>query len=1771
MNREKYPWLYDVLFLLVFLLAGYLRLTGANWGEGGGQHPDENHFSGVLESLRTRECADPAISVDACPPEQKRWIGIGDYFNSATSPLSPYNRGFSFYVYGNLPMTIIRLVADATDQTDLRLFGRQFSAFADLFAIFFLYLLVSRLYGRPVGLLASLFSALTVMQIQQSHFFTVDLFVNAFSFLALWFAVAILEQRDQRREPAEQTTDDEEFSPAPARISLQSLATNRLFLLSIGFGFALGMAMASKINIAPLAIVLPAALILGYFIQNKESHRSFPDHWKLNPDYWTLVVICLIAGGLATLISFRIFQPYAFSGIGLNPQWVGNIKEQRVQAVGDADLPWNLQWARRSHLFSFMNLTIWGLGLPLGILAWAGFLYMGWRILKGEWRHALLWGWTALYFLWQSLQFNPTMRYQLPIYPLLAMMAAWFVFELAGFIKQPSRTGNAVPKGANLRTVLASLLGVTVLVLTAIWAFAFHTIYVRDEPRIAASRWIFQNIPGPINLQIATNANGVYNQPLPFPSGVNIQPAAPYETSFTAQSDGLLKEILLAHATASPRQESLQLYLTVWQTLSAPEPLASAFTDLPPQDDTSALLPQTANFEPAPVLTANQTYQLQFELAAPEGSANVCGAVHIFIRALDQTVEQTIDVSTPCAVSADSPYLVSFVPPVDGTLTRVVLEHVSNPVTDAPAETQTLSIFISKEPGPTAEHSLASASLTKKFVSSKDPRGDSYTLTLDQPVEMKEGTQYYLYLGVDSGLLSLTGSTVANETDYDYPLPLRVDSYDAFGGIYRGDLNLQVYWPENDEKLNRFVSILNDTDYILIPTNHQYGQIARLPERYPLTTLYYRELIGCPEEKEVIWCYRLGQPGQFEGRLGYDLVAVFETYPKLGPIVINDQAAEEAFTFYDHPKVMIFKKNENFSITRLQAILGSVDLTKVVQLTPRQFDEYSNLLLPEDRLAQQRAGGTWSELFSYEWVQNRYPVVGLVIWYLFIFLLGLAIYPLARLAMPGLADKGYPLSRALGLVIFGYLAWAGGSLGIPYTRLTIAMIFALLLLVGGLLAYYQRAELREEWQTRRNYFLMIEGLFLAFFILDLIIRLGNPELWHPAKGGERPMDFSYFNAVIKSTVFPPYDPWFAGGYINYYYYGFVLVGTPVKLLGIVPSIAYNLILPTLFAMVGVCAFSVGWNLVESRRSNGNENGSVNSDLGLIAGLAASMLTLLLGNLGTIQTVYQKLQEMGAQGAFSWEQTVPIFQRWSWAMQGFIMTLQGNPLPLGPGDWYWNPSRVLPPLGGNEITEFPLFTFIYSDLHAHMIAIPLALLAVSWALAMVLNRARWRTPLSAVLGLVVGGLVIGVFYPANLSDTYTYLLIGMIAIGYTVFRYAPTSSIVYRIVLALGAVVLLYVLSHYLYEPYRLWYAQAYSKLDPWTGPKTPFWSYLTHWLVFLFIIVAWMTWETHEWMASTPLSSLKKLKPFALLIEGAVVLFVLALLALQYFGKTIIGWVALPIAAWAAVLLLRPKMPDAKVFVLFLIGTALLITIVVEVVVVSGDIGRQNTIFKFYMQSWILLALSAAAAFAWTLPGFFRWLPGWRVFWQVAMVLLIAGAGAFTVTGTMGKIRDRWIVEAPRVLDSMTFMNYAHYDDFGQRLDLSEDYRAIRWMQDNVQGSPVIVEANCSEYRWCTRFTIYTGLPGVVGWNWHQRQQRVFTALWVEDRVAEVGNFYNATDDQSASEFLVKYDVRYIIVGQLERAAYTPEGISKFERLNGRYWQEVFHDGSTSVYEVIKP
>jgi len=1630
---QKRAWFYDLLFILVLLLAGYLRLTGVNWGEGYHQHPDELFLTGVLDNLRAQACDDPATSVDACPAEQKHWLGLREYFDTTTSTLNPYNRGYSFFVYGNLPMTLVRYAMEMTGNDDIgvsKLFARQFSALADLFTIFILYLFVSKLYGRRIGLFAATFSAFTVMQIQQSHFFTSDLFTNLFMFLAILFAVGIVE--DQGSGVGDQGLEELENSEGQIANTRSYVFPHALFWLSIGFGLALGMAMASKINAAALALLLPGAFLVRYFLYNKNR--------KLKTDYWLLTALFLIAGGLATIISFRVFQPYAFDGLGLNPQWVANISEQRVQASGEADLPWNLQWARRSHLYSFTNLTVWGLGLPLGILAWAGFLLMGWRIIKGEYKHLLLWGWTAFYFAWQSLQFNPTMRYQLPVYPLLCMMAAWFLFELPK-LKKTMDNGQQTMVSRPM-SIVAALVGTIVLALTVIWAFAFQSIYLRDETRMAASRWIFQNVPGPVNIHIETTDDGGYSQPLNVPADLVIQPGTPFMLAFVPNQNGKVSEIVLGHAMAADASPA-----TVTLTLSS--------------------------------------------TAAPD------------------TV-------------------------------------------------------------------LASASEVADSISTDDLRGPSVSFSLDHAVPVVKGESYNLKIETLGSGLVLTGSALANETDYDWGLPFRIDGYDPFGGMYRGDLILQVYWDDNVDKLNRFVETLNSADYIIIPTNHQYAQITRLPERYPLTTLYYRELLGCPADENIIECYRVAQPGQYKGNLGFELVEVFESYPTFGSLVINDQSAEEAFTFYDHPKVLIFQKTKDFNLTEVSTLLSTADLTNVVHLMPKQASDYKDLMLPDTRLAAQRTGGTWSQLFDYDWIQNKYPIVGVVIWYMFVFVLGLFAYPIARLALPGIRQYSYPLSRIVGLVLLAWISWMGGSVGIPYTRVSISVAFAVVAVAGISLWVMRRDQFKEDWNANRRFFVMVEILFLAFFLIDLLIRLGNSDLWHPSKGGERPMDFSYFNAVLKSTSFPPYDPWYAGGYINYYYYGFVLVGTPVKLLGIVPSIAYNFILPTWFALIAIGAFAVGWNLLDNGRTN--EDGQPSTvDGRLVSGLAASMMTVLLGNLGTIRLLFSGFMRVAAPVGI-----VPVdatfIQKWGWALKGLFLTFGGAQLPIGRGDWYWFPSRVIPaPNDVEPITEFPLFTFLYSDMHAHMIVMPITLFIIAWAISFIKSRAQMsRSEWVAAFG--IGALMVGALRPTNTWDLYTYFPLAALALAYTLycnFEWKGRFNIpdwLGRAIVALSAVAFLYILGSLLYLPFTHWYGQSYGAVDPWRGSHTPISSYLTQWGLFLFIIVAWLAWETREWMASTPVSHLNKLREYALIIEIGIA-FVVALMAFAAVDGVRAGLVALPLAAWAGILILRPNMPDIKRAVLLMVGTALVLTLAVEVVVLVGDIGRMNTVFKLYLQAWILLAVSAAAAFGWLLNVFPFWRLRWRTTYQVGLYALLAGAFLFTLTATTDKISDRMNPVAPHTLDSMTYMKYSQHWD-GQTMELSEDYNAIRWLQDNVEGSPVIVEANCTEYRWCTRMTIYTGLPGVVGWNFHQRQQRGVASIAVQQRVDEIGVFYTTTDIVLARNFLKKYQVKYIIVGQLERNVYPPlagipDGLVKFEQFNGKYWNVVYHDKNTTIYEVL--
>ncbi len=1620
-------WIAPFLLLLILAASIYVRVTGLFWGNYQFLHPDERFLIGVTNNL---------IRVES----------LSDYFNTALSTLNPHNTGNGFYVYGDFPIILTRYIAsflfDNVSWNQITQVGRGLSAMFDLGSVFLIFLIGKKLFNSKIGLLAAAFSGLAVLQIQQSHFYTVDTFSAFFTTLAAYLAVVIVKTRFTARK-----IDGEEVKLGGAtRMNITKVWVPylKLLLVSAVFGIVIGMAAASKVNTVVAAVLLPIAYIVIW--------NRYPEQDPIRKS--ELILRDLVVAALFAILAFRVFQPYAFAGpsffnFQLNPKWLSNIKELSNLSNGDVDYPPALQWARRDFFFAAKNITLWGLGIPLSIPFWSGLAFMGWRIIRGQWqKFAVIWFWAAGYFLWQSSVGNPMMRYQMPVYPLFALIAAWFTYTLA--------TNAAVKKHLRILIRIAGYsLGIVALLGTAVWAYMFTRIYVDPMTRVAASQWIYDNIPGPINLQLV-QAGVSAQEVISVPYNYEIENNLSYNSIFSLDEDALLTGIALGRVFRS--------------------------------DKTSAKVSEI-----------------------------------------------------------------------------------------------TISIFDIES----GSKLLTTGKLKNSFLSSLADIGIQYSVDLEPDVTLAAERNYQLVLDyIGSGSIKILGSAVAVESTWDDPLPVRLDGRDPFGGIYQDKLNFEMYFKDDQDKLNRFYSTLNQTEYIFMSSNRQWGTTTRVPERYPLTTRFYRSLLGCPEDEEVTWCYSVAQPGKFQGELGFELVQVFDSYPHLGDWEINDQFAEESFSVYDHPKVMIFKKTPQYNTSSVMAILSSVDLQKVRNLTPAKFPDYpADLELPPQNLQVNQQGGTWANLFDRGALINTNPFLTIIFWYFSITLFGWLLYPLVRVMLSGLVDRGFAYSKLAAMLLLALIIWLAGSNGIAVSRIFILAVVSVLAFVGILFGIIQRKEIVTDLRAMKEYFIWVEIIGIFLFALFLLVRIGNPDLWHPAKGGEKPMDFAYLNAVIKSTTFPPYDPWYAGGYINYYYYGFVIVGVWVKLLGIIPSTAYNLILPLLFSLLGLGAFGFTWNSITLafRQANADfSSGKLSffkftKSFAFLGSVLSVLFTILIGNLGTLRMLWQGFQKLGSiNGVID---SATIFERLFWSIKGLVEFISGANLPYSVGDWYWNPSRVLPQ---SPITEFPFFTFLYGDLHAHMIALPITLLVLGWCLAVISSRWKFHGKLSASVqkGLVVGlgAIVIGALKPTNTWDYPTYLVLASIVLLYTILKSGFFTSAVagkgiqLRTVLeALNCTLALVILSALFYKPFSDWYGQAYSAIELWKGDRSPFWSFLTHWGFFLSVISSWFVAETYQWMESTPYSSLRKLQKhqYWLWMLAFAALFLMIILILL---KVAVAWLVLPLAVWAFVLILRNDQTDFERFILFMTGTALVLTLFVEVFVLRGDIARMNTVFKFYLQAWVFLALSAAFGAAWL----WRYLltkkdnVGLQI-WKYALLLMFAFTAMFPLLAGTAKIDDRISNRAKLTLDGMQYMQSSFYVDEGKEMDLSQDYDAIRWMQDNVEGSPVIVEGNTVEYRWGSRFSIYTGLADVIGWNWHQRQQRaVLPSEWITKRVDEVADFYLTYDIEKAEKFLDKYDVRYIIVGQLERALYPGVGLRKFELENKNLWREVYRNKETIILEVIK-
>src|SRR5581483_149345 len=207
------------------------------------------------------------------------------------------------------------------------------------------------------------------------------------------------------------------------------------------------------------------------------------------------------------------------------------------------------------------------------------------------------------------------------------------------------------------------------------------------------------------------------------------------------------------------------------------------------------------------------------------------------------------------------------------------------------------------------------------------------------------------------------------------------------------------------------------------------------------------------------------------------------------------------------------------------------------------------------------------------------------------------------------------------------------------------------------------------------------------------------------------------------------------------------------------------------------------------------------------------------------------------------------------------------------------------------------------------------------------------------------------------------------------------------------------------------------------------------------------------------------------------------------------------------------------------------------------------------LQAWVLLALVGAVGLGYMVRTARR-LPTslhvWHDLWGAALVLLLLAALTYPLLGTSAKTSLRF----PRppawpTLDGMAYLCCAGYTDRGRDLGLPADGRALTWLQDHVVGTPVIAEGNAGLYHWGSRVSIYTGLPTIIGWDWHQRQQRWGYQSMIDVRLHDLQTLYQSSRMDDAWPILERYQVEYIYVGGLERAYYPPAGLAKFEAAVG--------------------
>ncbi len=844
-------------------------------------------------------------------------------------------------------------------------------------------------------------------------------------------------------------------------------------------------------------------------------------------------------------------------------------------------------------------------------------------------------------------------------------------------------------------------------------------------------------------------------------------------------------------------------------------------------------------------------------------------------------------------------------------------------------------------------------------------------------------------------------------------------------------------------------------------------------------------------------------------------------------------------------------------------------------------------------------------------------MVSFLIWLVVAELLGLAALPLTLAALPRLADRGYGLAKVVGILVVTYLNYLLGSLFGQGNNAPLLVAGAALLCAGGLALLRPELATLPSWvRQHRTALLVEEGLFVLLFAVWALVRAAHPGILST----EKPMDLALMTASHKATSFPPYDPWLAGTTINYYYGGYLAVGTLLTLTGVSATVGYNLALALLFALVGAAAYSVAYGLTRSPRW----------------ALLGPIFVLLIGNLNALSQYLSK----GSAG-----------------FDFFAASRVVEPSNSHCGN----------PIGPCTITEFPAFSFLLGDLHPHVIALPFTILAIGVALNLALAPAAgWdalaRTDALRVTTMALPALSAGALYFMNSWDWPTYLLLIGAALLLPGLVNLDRRELAEGVGVAIGTALLSYLLYLSFHRDFKPQYSSFGVQLH-----GSPVGDVFTMFGLFLLPVAAFIigylprrarlapagtpptpapvaetapvasasTRGASRGRASTallerepdkednrgvdtvdddgdlggelprlPMPSLGALGSWGplLIVASLVLAFLLGAVA----GLTTAG-LLLPFAGAALYLATRQANVGDRVgaFALLLCAGGLGLIALCDAVFLKdlfcgpdasgackGGLYRMNTVFKFYYQAWTLLALGAAYGL-YALSRKLRL--GWRRFVAPGAAVVVGAAGgvylllSLFASGSDINTYTKPIAAAAPTLDGAAYLDSYSGPPITITNAIPADAAAIRWLNANVgaHGHPTIVEADqvvadngslvpqdywpfpgaSNQELMMSRISTFTGLPTVLGWGgsheglWHGQGE-------VDARFADLQTLYTSTDPAAIGALLRKYNVSYIYVGGNEKYAYyggDAERLSAALARFKRFGAVVYNEGGVTI------